>query len=171
MYFWCGWAKTPFCWHWIAFFWNRTCRDEPHGCSRQVREHRVAPEAKRRPAEGNQIRVDNIRPSDSFRDARLPGPGQFAGWIEDLLSVLPPIAFLLAVRLIRRPPTKKHPYGYHRSVGIAHLVAAMALVAMGAFLIVDSAAGLFSAEHPTIGVLSCSGIPSGLAGSWSGRCC
>src|SRR5215218_2723729 len=74
-----------------------------------------------------------------------------AAWIEDLLSVLPPIAFLLAVRLIRRPPTKKHPYGYHRSVGIAHLVAAMALVAMGAFLIVDSGAGLFSAEHPTIG--------------------
>lgn len=37
-----------------------------------------------------------------------------AAWIEDLLSFLPPIAFLLAVRLIRRPPTEKHPYGYHR---------------------------------------------------------
>lgn len=74
-----------------------------------------------------------------------------AAWIEDLLSFLPPIAFLLAVRLIRRPPTTKHPYGYHRSVGIAHLVAAVALVAMGSFLIVDSGAGLLSAEHPTIG--------------------
>ena len=74
-----------------------------------------------------------------------------AAWIEDLLSFLPPIAFLLAARLIRRPPTEKHPYGYHRSVGIAHLVAAVALVAMGSFLIVDSGAGLLSAEHPTIG--------------------
>jgi cation diffusion facilitator family transporter len=74
-----------------------------------------------------------------------------AAWIEDLLSFLPPIAFLLAVRLIRRPPTEQHPYGYHRSVGIAHLVAAVALVAMGSFLIVDSGAGLLSAEHPTIG--------------------
>ena len=74
-----------------------------------------------------------------------------AAWIEDLLSFLPPIAFLLAVRLIRRPPTEKHPYGYHRSVGIAHLVAAVALVTMGSFLIVDSGAGLLSAEHPTIG--------------------
>lgn len=74
-----------------------------------------------------------------------------AAWIEDLLSFLPPIAFLLAVKLIRRPPTEKHPYGYHRSVGIAHLVAAVALVAMGSFLIVDSSAGLLSAEHPTIG--------------------
>lgn len=72
-------------------------------------------------------------------------------WIEDLLSFLPPIAFLLAVRLIRRPPTEQHPYGYHRSVGIAHLVAAVALVAMGSFLILDSGAALLRAEHPTIG--------------------
>jgi divalent metal cation (Fe/Co/Zn/Cd) transporter len=40
-----------------------------------------------------------------------------AAWAEDLLSLLPPIAFLVAVRIIRKPPSRERPYGYHRSVG------------------------------------------------------
>ena len=72
-------------------------------------------------------------------------------WAEDMLSLAPPIAFLVAVRIIRKPPTAKRPYGYHRSVGVAHLVAAVALTTMGAFLIFDSAVGLVTAEHPSIG--------------------
>jgi cation diffusion facilitator family transporter len=77
-----------------------------------------------------------------------------AAWVEDLLSFLPPIAFLVAVRVIRRPPTEEHPYGYHRAVGIAHLVAAVSLIVMGSVLIVDSALGLIKAEHPTIGAVT-----------------
>ncbi|WP_291044150.1 cation diffusion facilitator family transporter [Herbiconiux sp.] len=76
-----------------------------------------------------------------------------AAWIEDLLSFIPPIAFLVAVRINRRLPTKRHPYGYHRSVGVGHLVAAVALGTMGTYLIVDSASGLIAAEHPTIGTV------------------
>jgi cation diffusion facilitator family transporter len=72
-------------------------------------------------------------------------------WAEDTLSLAPPIAFLIAVRVIRKPPTAKHPYGYHRSVGVAHLVTGVALLTMGTFLIIDSATGLFTAEHPSIG--------------------
>ncbi len=72
-------------------------------------------------------------------------------WAEDMLSLAPPIAFLVAVRIIRRPPSARRPYGWHRSVGVAHLVAATALFAFGAFLIYDSAAGLVTAEHPSIG--------------------
>ena len=72
-------------------------------------------------------------------------------WAEDMLSLAPPIAFLIAVRIIRRPPTAKHPYGYHRSVGVAHLVTGVALFTMGSFLIFDSAVGLFTADHPSIG--------------------
>jgi divalent metal cation (Fe/Co/Zn/Cd) transporter len=72
-------------------------------------------------------------------------------WAEDMLSLLPPIAFLIAVRIIRKPPTAKRPYGYHRSIGVAHLVAGVALFTMGSFLIYDSAVGLFTAEHPSIG--------------------
>jgi cation diffusion facilitator family transporter len=72
-------------------------------------------------------------------------------WAEDMLSLAPPIAFLVAVRIIRKPPTAEHPYGYHRSVGVAHLVTGVALSTMGSFLIYDSAVGLFTAEHPSIG--------------------
>jgi divalent metal cation (Fe/Co/Zn/Cd) transporter len=74
-----------------------------------------------------------------------------AAWVEDLLSFLPPLSFLLAARVIRKRPTVDHPYGYHRAVGVAHVVAAVALAVMGAYLIVDSAIGLLTAEHPTIG--------------------
>lgn len=82
-----------------------------------------------------------------------------AAWVEDALSLLPPLAFLVAVRFIRRRPTARHPYGYHRSIGVAHLVAAVALLAMGAYLIVDSTVGLFAAEHPPIGVIEIFGTP------------
>jgi cation diffusion facilitator family transporter len=74
-----------------------------------------------------------------------------AAWVEDVLSFLPPFAFLLAARVIRKRPSEEHPYGYHRAVGIAHVVAAVALTVMGAYLIVDSAIGLLGNEHPTIG--------------------
>src|SRR5690606_17041715 len=74
-----------------------------------------------------------------------------AAWIEDMLSFIPPIAFLIAVRINRKPPTQDHPYGFPRSVGVGHLVSAVALTTMGTFLIVDSASGLLATEHPTIG--------------------
>jgi divalent metal cation (Fe/Co/Zn/Cd) transporter len=81
-----------------------------------------------------------------------------AAWIEDLLSFIPPIAFLVAVRVSRRQPTAAHPYGFHRSVGVGHLVAAVALTTMGLYLILDSASGLVLAEHPTIGTVELFGV-------------
>lgn len=77
-----------------------------------------------------------------------------AAWIEDLLSFLPPISFLVAAHAIRKPPSESHPYGYHRSTGVAHLVAAVTLTVMGGYLLVESALGLLTAEHPTIGGIS-----------------
>lgn len=74
-----------------------------------------------------------------------------AAWIEDLLSLAPPIAFLIAVRIIAKPPTDKYPYGFFRSVGVAHLVAGVALCTMGAFLLFDSVTGLISGDRPPIG--------------------
>ncbi|WP_341395688.1 cation diffusion facilitator family transporter [Arthrobacter sp. G119Y2] len=76
-----------------------------------------------------------------------------AAWIEDMLSFIPPLAFLLAVRLVARPPGTRYPYGYHRSIGVAHLVAAVALTVMGSFLIYESATGLMKGEHPPIGTV------------------
>jgi len=80
-----------------------------------------------------------------------------AAWAEDMLSFIPPIAFLVAVHRTRKPPTPEHPYGYHRAVGIGHLVAATALLAMGAFLVFDSASGLVKGEHPPVGLMEVGG--------------
>lgn len=76
-----------------------------------------------------------------------------AAWYEDLLSLLPPIAFLVATRIIRRNPDAKHPYGHHRAIGVGHVVAGSALLAMGSFLLISSAIGLFNQEKPPIGTV------------------
>lgn len=81
-----------------------------------------------------------------------------AAWLEDLLSILPPISFLIARRLVRRPPDIDHPYGWHRTVGIAHLSSSLALLAMGLFVVGDSTMTLVTAEHPTIGTLNLFGF-------------
>ena len=73
-----------------------------------------------------------------------------AAWIEDSLSLLPPLAFLIAIRFISRKPTPKHPYGYHRAIGVGHLVAATALLTLGGILLFDSASGLLQGnDHPS----------------------
>ncbi|MFC0674343.1 cation diffusion facilitator family transporter [Brachybacterium hainanense] len=75
-----------------------------------------------------------------------------AAWIEDSLAMLPPIAFLVASRRIRRAPHAEFPYGHHRSIGVAHLVASVALLSMGLFLLIDSGTTLVRAERPTVGL-------------------
>jgi len=75
-------------------------------------------------------------------------------WIEDMLSTLPQIVFLIALPLVRRRPSKRHPYGMHRAMGIGHLVAGVALLAVGLILFFESALGLIKLEHPTIGTVS-----------------
>ncbi|MDR6175066.1 cation diffusion facilitator family transporter [Nocardioides zeae] len=72
-------------------------------------------------------------------------------WAEDLLALVPPLAFLIAVRRARKRPTSDHPYGFHRATGVGHLTAAVALLAVGVSLVVDSGLGLLRAEHPPIG--------------------
>lgn len=72
-------------------------------------------------------------------------------WVEDLLALVPPAAFLVAVHLGRRRPSPDHPYGFHRSTAIGHLTAAVALLTVGAALALDAVTGLLRAEHPPIG--------------------
>lgn len=76
-----------------------------------------------------------------------------AAWIEDMLSFLPPIAFLIAGRVARKEPDHEHPWGHHRAVGIGHLASALALLVMGAFVVYDAVMTLISREHPTIGTI------------------
>ncbi|HEX8531293.1 MAG TPA: cation diffusion facilitator family transporter [Cytophagales bacterium] len=74
-------------------------------------------------------------------------------WFEDLLSLTPSVSFLIASRLALKKPNGEFPYGYHRAVSIAYLCSAVALFAVGGFLLVDSAITLLKAEHPTIGTV------------------
>lgn len=76
-----------------------------------------------------------------------------AAWIEDLLSILPPAAFLIAARIRKRDADERFPWGYHRVVSVAYVFAALALLAMGAYVFLDSAMKLVKAEHPPIGVI------------------
>lgn len=74
-------------------------------------------------------------------------------WIEDLLSMVPPLAFLVAHRYGDRRPTARFPYGHRRAAGIAFFAAAMALAGLGLFLLVDSAIQLIEGKHPTVGAV------------------
>ena len=76
-----------------------------------------------------------------------------AAWIEDVLSLLPPAAFLIASAIRNRGASSKFPWGLHRSISIAYLFAALALLVLGAYVFFDSALKLVLAERPPIGVI------------------
>ncbi|KQZ11970.1 cobalt transporter [Microbacterium sp. Root53] len=74
-------------------------------------------------------------------------------WIEDMLSLLPQIAFLAALFFTRRRPSRSFPFGLHRAMGVGHLVAGIALLIVGANLAVEAVLGFARSEHPTIGTV------------------
>lgn len=78
-------------------------------------------------------------------------------WIEDMLSLVPPIAFLLAARVARRPPDAEYVNGRWRAFDINFLVAAVALVGVGVGLVYDGLHALLSRDHPTIGAIDIAG--------------
>lgn len=71
--------------------------------------------------------------------------------LEDLLSLLPAVSFLIASRFCNRPPSERFPYGLHRVFTVAFLAGSLALLAMGSFLLIDSVLTLVKADKPTIG--------------------
>lgn len=82
-----------------------------------------------------------------------------AAWIEDILGFIPPITFLVASRLRYRKPNARFPYGYHRSISIGFLCAALALLVMGIYVVYDSGTRLLTFEHPSIGIVQPFGRP------------
>ena len=80
-----------------------------------------------------------------------------AAWTEDILSLAPPIAFLVAARVRDRAPTRQFPYGYHRAVAIAYLSASLALLTLGAYILYESLAKLIAFERPSIGLVELGG--------------
>jgi divalent metal cation (Fe/Co/Zn/Cd) transporter len=72
-------------------------------------------------------------------------------WVEDMLSLLPPVVFLIALKLEQKPASEKFPFGFYRANSLAFLIAAGALTTMGAVLFYEAASTLIKQEHPTIG--------------------
>ena len=79
-------------------------------------------------------------------------------WIEDMLSFVPPIAFLVASWIEGWKPNERFPLGYIRVTSIAYLISAVALGGVGIFLMVDSSIALIRREHPTIGSFELFGV-------------
>lgn len=71
-------------------------------------------------------------------------------WIEDMLGLVPAIAFLVALRLERKGPSRRFPFGFDRANGLGFLVSAVALAAVGLMLLWDAAVTLVMAEHATV---------------------
>ena len=71
--------------------------------------------------------------------------------VEDALSFLPPILFLVADKISRREPSPKYPFGYERAVSAGYLGSALALLSVGVLMLFDSGMKLAAGEHPTIG--------------------
>ena len=59
-------------------------------------------------------------------------------WIEDTLGLVPPIVFLVAERFEARAPNRRFHYGYDRVNGLGFMIAAVALAAVGLFLLKDA---------------------------------
>ncbi len=74
-----------------------------------------------------------------------------SAWIEDSLSLFPPVLFLLARKFEAKPATDKYPFGFHRVGSLAFLLAAGVLTAIGGFLLYEAARALVMQDHPTIG--------------------
>jgi cation diffusion facilitator family transporter len=74
-------------------------------------------------------------------------------WIEDMLGFIPPIVYLVSVRLERKQPTDPFPFGFDRVNGVAFVISAVALVVMGAYLLIEATITLATKEHATIGTV------------------
>jgi cobalt-zinc-cadmium efflux system protein len=71
-------------------------------------------------------------------------------WIEDVLSLIPTIVFLVAVRFERKEPSRLFPFGYQRVHSLAFLISAVALSSVGALLLLESVMTLIRQEHATV---------------------
>lgn len=71
-------------------------------------------------------------------------------WIEDILSLIPAIVFLIALHFEGKKPNRLFPHGYHRVNSLAFLISAVALAGVGAFLLFESVMTLARQEHVTI---------------------
>ena len=74
-------------------------------------------------------------------------------FIEDVLSLVPSITFLVAASLEDKAATPKFPFGFKRMNSIAFLISATALLSIGAFTAYEAIMALIMREHPSIGAI------------------
>lgn len=79
-------------------------------------------------------------------------------WIEDLLSLVPPLAFIAAARFARHSPDGEYVNGRMRAFDITFLVSAVALTGVGIGLVYDGLHALLSRTHPGIGGVQVAGV-------------
>ena len=77
-----------------------------------------------------------------------------AVWIEDILSLIPPAAFLFGTHFFGRAPDDTFPYGYRRAVMISFVTGAVALLGFGLYILIQSVSSLIMTEAPTIGTVT-----------------
>lgn len=75
-------------------------------------------------------------------------------WLEDMLSLVPAIVFLVAARFEKKPATNRFPYGFQRVNSLAFLIAAVTLTGFGGLLLFDAARTLLMGERVTIGLVT-----------------
>lgn len=75
-------------------------------------------------------------------------------FVEDVMSLVPAIVFLVASRFENRGSTRKFPFGLKRINSLAFLIAAVALLSIGGFMAYEAVMALLMAEHPSIGAIS-----------------
>jgi divalent metal cation (Fe/Co/Zn/Cd) transporter len=74
-------------------------------------------------------------------------------WVEDMLALVPPVVFLLATHWEGKSADGRFHYGYDRVNSLGFLVAAVALAAVGGFLLKDATTALLTQEHVTVGTV------------------
>jgi divalent metal cation (Fe/Co/Zn/Cd) transporter len=79
-------------------------------------------------------------------------------WLEDIVSLVPPIAFLISARMAVRAASHSFPYGMHSAVSIGYLTASLALLGMGGFLLIEAGLKLAHGERTTIGGFELFGV-------------
>lgn len=73
-----------------------------------------------------------------------------AVWLEDMLSLIAPISFLITAKIYMLPVTPRFPYGFHSAVKVAFLLGSAALMTIGLFLFIDSLSVLLHEHKPSL---------------------
>jgi cation diffusion facilitator family transporter len=72
-------------------------------------------------------------------------------WFDDILGLIPPIAFLIGAKAAKRRASADHPYGFLRAPMVGHLASALALIAFGLMLAIEAVLALLRHTPPSVG--------------------